>query len=114
MHARSALMTVAPEQYGDLVAMLKDDVGPQYAAAEGFCAFTAVADPSQGQVFGVSFWKTAEDLARADELGRLARSRINEIAGTDNERFQTWDVLYYHLRPRPSKCARSLRVKLDE
>ena len=114
MHARSALMTVTDEHFDEVLSLLRDDMGPRYAESPGFYAFTAVVNRERSQVFGTSFWKTEEDRDRSEELGVSLRQQINEIAGTEIQQHQRWEVLYFDLRGPASKCARSMLVTVGE
>jgi heme-degrading monooxygenase HmoA len=114
MYARSALMTVTDEHRDEVLSLLREDMGPRYAETPGFCAFTAQVNRERSQVFGTSFWRTEEDRDRAEELGRSLRARINEIAGTEIQQYQRWEVLYFDLRGPTSQRARSMLVTVGE
>jgi heme-degrading monooxygenase HmoA len=72
MHARSALMTVTGEHLDEVISLVRDDMGARYADMPGFRAFTAVVNRERSQVFGTSFWSTADDRNQLRGAGSLA------------------------------------------
>jgi hypothetical protein len=95
MYARSMLVTLPPDKWDEAVAVLRDEMGPRFEDLQGFCGFTLVGNRDRGQVFGLSYWRSADDRDRGSELGRKIRSRMEELAGEKTPAFQLWEVVYH-------------------
>jgi heme-degrading monooxygenase HmoA len=94
MHARSGSLKVSPDRVDDAVQAFESEQLPKYKDMSGYKGFTLLADRGSGQILGVSFWETEDDLRASDELGAEARAQLRDtgVASEDAVR-QVWEVV---------------------
>ncbi len=92
MHARSAVIEMAPEKIDDAVEFWKDEQIPKYREQDGYKGFTLMVNRDSGKVFGVSFWESEDALRASDELGKQARAGLAETGGGSEQPRENWEV----------------------
>jgi heme-degrading monooxygenase HmoA len=94
MHARTGMLQVPPDNLDRVVSQVQSEQIPQYRQQPGYKGFTVLANRQSGEVIGVSFWETQDDLNTAEELGEKARTQAAETgqAGSEPE-VGRWEVL---------------------
>ena len=94
MHARSGQLKVSPDRVDDAVKAFESEQLPKYKDMSGYKGFTMLADRGSGEILGVSFWETEDDLRASDELGAEARAQLHETGiGSQDPVRQTWEVV---------------------
>lgn len=94
MHARSGRLKVSPEHVDEAVKAFESDQLPKYQDMSGYKGFTLLADRGSGEILGVSFWETEDDLRASDQLGAEARAQLRETGvGSEDAVRQVWEVV---------------------
>jgi len=94
MHARSGAFRLSKDRMDDAIQTFREEQLPQYQKKNGYKGFTVLANHETGQVLGISFWESEDDLHEADELGQQAREQLQERGqGQDDIERVDWEVL---------------------
>ncbi len=81
MHARHSTLQVSPEKIDDMLARLREEQIPLLREQPGYKGYTIHADRASGNVVGISYWESEEDLRASEEVGDRTRREAAETAG---------------------------------
>jgi len=93
MLARSGLLRVPPDGVDAAVQSIHDDVIPRYRDLAGYRGFTILVDRERGEVLGISYWETEEDMLASEGAGEAARRIASDAGGHfDSGVRQAWEI----------------------
>ncbi len=85
MHARVTRLDLDPGRIDDAVRQLESEEVPQFKELDGFKGFTLLGDRDSGQVIGVSFWESQEQMQSSEEAVKDSRQRAAETGGASGD-----------------------------
>jgi len=78
VHARVSRLKVSADRIDDLTQGFQESDLENLKGQSGFKGVTLMADRSSGDVIGVTFWESEDDLRSSEEAGEQARTRAAE------------------------------------
>jgi heme-degrading monooxygenase HmoA len=108
MYARSTTVHGTPEDLGDGIAYVHDQVLPMVEQMDGCIGLSMLVDRDSGRSIVTTAWESANAMRRSAERVRDSRARAGEIMGGGSE-VAEWDVSLVH-RSRPADTGASTRV----
>jgi heme-degrading monooxygenase HmoA len=85
MHARVSRLSVSADRIDDLTRGFQDQDLENLKSQSGFRGVTLMADRSSGEVTGITYWESEDDLRSSEEAGSQARSRAAEAGSASDE-----------------------------
>jgi heme-degrading monooxygenase HmoA len=85
MYARVTTIQMNPERLDEAVAQVEEQDLPTWKSLDGFRGFTLVLNRSTGEVVGISYWDSREQMEASEEAVLDSRRRAAETGGASSE-----------------------------
>jgi heme-degrading monooxygenase HmoA len=85
MHARVSRMSVSADRIDDMTRGFQDQDLENLKGQSGFRGVTLMADRSSGDVIGITYWDSEDDLRSSEDAGSQARQHAAEAGSASGE-----------------------------
>lgn len=100
MVSRVNFLETESHRIDDVARVVREVVHPGISEESGYVGYIVLGDRETGNAIGVTLWENHEAREASDTKARQIRPRVERESGGTMRKVETYDVLFFDVRPQ--------------